>query len=149
MKFPRNARILRSQLDAAPFASVFFLLLLFLMLGALVPTPGLPLHLPDQGRSPTNGLPGLDKPSIAVAVDAFGNFYFGNTNVNAVDLRTRLHQAVEKSPEPLTLIIQADKSALHGQVVALELLARDAGIREVHEAVLPRPFNDGAPPRQP
>ena len=26
MKFPRNARIFRGQLDAAPFAAVFFLL---------------------------------------------------------------------------------------------------------------------------
>ena len=36
MKFPRNARILRSQLDAAPFAAVFFLLVIFMMLGSLV-----------------------------------------------------------------------------------------------------------------
>jgi biopolymer transport protein ExbD len=146
MKFPRNARILRSQLDAAPFASVFFLLLLFLMLGALVPTPGLPLHLPEATGKP---LPGLDKPSVAVAVDAFGKFYFGNTNVNAVDLRTRLHEAVVKSPEPLTLIIQADKSVPYGQVVTLELLARDAGIRNMHTAVLPAPFYDGNASRRP
>ena len=28
MRFPRNARILRSQLDLAPFAIVFFLLVI-------------------------------------------------------------------------------------------------------------------------
>ena len=37
MKFPRNAKIIRSHFDAAPFAAVFFLLVIFLMLGALIP----------------------------------------------------------------------------------------------------------------
>jgi len=40
MKFPRNARIFRGQLDAAPFAIVFFLLVLFLMLASLVSLDG-------------------------------------------------------------------------------------------------------------
>jgi hypothetical protein len=40
MKFPRNARIFRGQLDAAPFAAVLFLLVIFLMLGSLVYTTG-------------------------------------------------------------------------------------------------------------
>ena len=35
MKFPRNARLLRSPFDVAPFAAVFFLLVIFLMLAAL------------------------------------------------------------------------------------------------------------------
>ena len=36
MKFRRNARVSRTQLDAAPFAAVFFLLVIFLMLGSLM-----------------------------------------------------------------------------------------------------------------
>jgi hypothetical protein len=40
MKFPRNARIFRGQLDAAPFAIVFSCLLLFLLLSSLLYTPG-------------------------------------------------------------------------------------------------------------
>lgn len=40
MRFARNARIFRGQLDAAPFAAVFFLLVIFMMLGSLVYTPG-------------------------------------------------------------------------------------------------------------
>ena len=46
MKFPRNAKILRSPFEMAPFAAVFFLLVIFLLLGALLPTPGIPLQLP-------------------------------------------------------------------------------------------------------
>ena len=45
MKFPRNARITRGLQDAAPYASVFFLLVLFVMLGSLVYTPGVQVPL--------------------------------------------------------------------------------------------------------
>ncbi len=67
MKFPRNARFLRSTFDVAPFAVVFFLLVIFLMLAALLPTPGLSLRLPVA-----SDLPGTDKPTVAVAIDAAG-----------------------------------------------------------------------------
>ena len=45
MKFPRSAKILRSQFDVAPFAAVFFTLLIFLLLAALLPVPGLRMSL--------------------------------------------------------------------------------------------------------
>ena len=56
MKFPRHSRLLRSPFDMAPFAAVLFLLVIFLMLGALLPTSGLPLRLPvaDDCPAPTN-----------------------------------------------------------------------------------------------
>ena len=46
MKFPRHSRLLRSSFDLAPFATVLFLLVMFLLLGAFLPTSGLPLRLP-------------------------------------------------------------------------------------------------------
>ena len=76
MKFPRNAKILRSHFDVAPFAAVFFLLLIFLLFGTLIPTAGIPLHPPTA-----IGLPGVDAPSVDVAVDANGNLYFKNQMV--------------------------------------------------------------------
>jgi len=76
MKFPRNARIFRGQLDAAPFAAVLFLLVIFLMLGSLVYTPGVPLQLPVA-----NDLPGTDKPTIAVAIDGNGRLFFENQGI--------------------------------------------------------------------
>ena len=57
MKFPRSARIFRGHLDVAPFASVFFLLVIFALLGALIYTPGIPveLQLPEANDLPTGG----------------------------------------------------------------------------------------------
>jgi biopolymer transport protein ExbD len=133
MKFPRNTRLLRSPFDIAPFAAVFFLLVIFVMLGALLPTPGLPLQLPAG-----NDLPGTDKPSVAVAVDSVGRFYFENQIVNEAGLNSALKSVVKNSREPLTLVIQADKSVTYEQLVRLTMLARDVGIHDVLLATLPR-----------
>jgi len=141
MKFPRNATILRSQLDAAPFAAVFFLLVMFLMLGSLVYTPGarLELQLPRA-----EGLPGTDKPSVSVAIDADGRLYYENQWIEESELRRRLQEAVGKSAKPLTLVVQADKAVSYEKCLRLALLARDVGISDALLATLPRPY--AAPP---
>jgi biopolymer transport protein ExbD len=140
MKFPRNAKILRSQFDAAPFAAVFFVLVILLMLGALLPTAGLPLQLPV-----TADLPGVEQPTVAVAVDAGGRFYFANQIVpGETQLSNDLHRAVLDARAPLTLIVHADQSVTYDRLVRLTLLARDAGITNAVFATLPR---DDAPAR--
>jgi len=146
MKFPRNARMLRSQLDAAPFASVFFLLVIFVMFGSLVYTPGVRIQLPIA-----DDLPGTDKPPITVAVDASGGLYYENQRIEERELTHRLHQAAAGSSEPLTLVIQADKDVKHGDLVRLSLLARDAGITNGLLATLPRLITapNGRSPVQP
>jgi biopolymer transport protein ExbD len=141
MKFPRNARLLRSSFDMAPFAAVLFLLVIFLMLGAFLPTSGLPLRLPVA-----NDLPGIDKPTVAVAVDAAGRFYFANQIVAEDKLKSALKIAAQKSHAPLTLVIRADKAVTYDQLIHLALLARDAGIQNALLATLPRVVTAPAAP---
>jgi biopolymer transport protein ExbD len=136
MKFPRNIRLLRNPFDVAPFAAVFFLLVIFLMVAALLPTPGIPMQLPVAGD-----LPGTDKPNVAVAVDAAGRFYFANQIVSEAQLKSSLSAAAKNSREPLTLIVHADKTMTYEQLVRLTLLARDAGIQNALLATLPRIVN--------
>ena len=133
MKFRRNAQMLGGILDVAPIASVFFLLVIFVMLGSLVYTPGIPVQLPLA-----NDLPGTDKPTFTVAVDASNRLYFANRIISEADLKLRLAAAVANSPEPLTLVVQADESVSHKETTRLWLLARDAGIHDVLLATLPR-----------
>ena len=142
MKFARNARILRSQLDAAPFAAIFFLLVIFMMLGSLIYTPGarLELQLPQA-----NGLPGTDKRTVSVAIDADGRLYYENQWIEEKALRGRLQEAARKSSEPLPLVVQADKSVSYERLMRLTLLARDAGIREALLATLPGPLAHSPP----
>jgi biopolymer transport protein ExbD len=136
MKFPRNTRLLRSPFDMAPFAAVFFLLVIFMLLAALLPTPGIPLRLPLA-----NDLPGTDQPTVAMAVDSSGRFYFANQIVAENELSHQLAAAAKNSPAPLTLVIQADKAVTYDQLVHLTLLARGAGIQNALLATLPRADN--------
>ena len=148
MKFPRSARIFRGHLDFAPFASVFFLLLLFALLGTLIYTPGVKveLNLPQA-----DNLTGTDQPTIAVAVDAAGQYYFENQPVAEGALGASLKRVAGKSSEPLTLLVQADKAVAYDHLIRLTLLARDAGITNSLFAVLPRvyPAAPAKPARQP
>ena len=134
MKFPRDAKMLRSQFDAAPFAAVFFLLVLMLMLGALLPVQGLRVRL----QPPTAGdLPGVNHPAVAVAIDSSGRFYFANQIVSESQLTNDLSRAVKKYRAPLTLVIHADQSVTENQLIHLTLLARAAGIQNALLATLP------------
>jgi biopolymer transport protein ExbD len=135
MKFPRNAKLLRSPFDVAPFAAVFFLLILFLLLGALMPVPGLSLNLPGAGSA---SLPGTDKPTVAVAIDSSGRMFFASQMVTENELDRQLRRTVAASRLPLTLIIQADQSISYGQVVRVALIAGNAGIYNTLLALQPR-----------
>lgn len=141
MRFPRSAKILRSQFDVAPFAAVFFALLIFILLGAFLPVPGIPLSPPSA-----NDLPGVSRPAISMAVDSQGRYYFENQIVSEPVLKTSLLAAANGSRESLTLVIHADKSVTYEQLTRLALLARDAGITNSLLATLPRLADKPAKP---
>jgi len=105
------------------------------MLGALLPTPGIPFRL----QPPAAGdLPGTGQPTVDMAVDSGGRFYFTNSVVSEAQLNSSLSNAVKISRAPLTLVIHADKSVTEDQLIHLALLARNAGITNALLATLPR-----------
>jgi biopolymer transport protein ExbD len=138
MRFHRNVKMLRCQLDAAPVVTVFFLLLIFVLMGRMVYTPGVHLELPVA-----EGLPGLDRPSVHVAVDPQGRLYYENQLVAETNLVNQLRAAVQSSSESLTLVVHADRKVTQESLVRVTLLARQAGIHNALLATLPRLFSEG------
>jgi biopolymer transport protein ExbD len=135
VKFPRHSRLLRGPFDMAPFAAVLFLLVIFLMLGGLIPVQGLRTQLVPPSA---DNLPGVDSPTVGVAMDSGGRFYFKNQIVtNEMQLSNDLRHAVSSARGPLTLVVHADKAVTYEQLVRLTLLARDAGITNALLATLP------------
>ena len=133
MKFPRQNKIFRGQLDAGHYAAVFFLLIIFLLFNSsMVFTPGVPIRLPEA-----IDLPGTLRPTVVVAVDASGQFYFDNQVSNEASLKQKLEAAVAAAGEPLTLIVQADKDVKYEILVRLGLLARAVGIKDALLATRP------------
>ena len=145
MKFPRTARILRNQFDVAPFAAVFFALLIFLLLATLLPVSGLRMNLTPPTAA---DLPGVDRPIVALAVDAQNRLYFENQIITEAVLKTSLAAAVKGAHEPLTLVIHADKAVSYDELAHLALLARapEIGITNLLLATLPRLVDAANPP---
>jgi biopolymer transport protein ExbD len=128
MKFPRNVRVFRGQLDASPFVGVLFLMVIFLLLSsALVYPPGIPLSLPES-----DGWPGPVNPTVTVAVDGGGQLYYRNQVTSEAQLRVHLAEVAETQP-PLTLVLLTDRNVPSDTIVRLVTMARDIGI---HEALL-------------
>ena len=135
MRFPRTTRIYHGQLDASPFVGVLFLLAIFLLLNSsLVFTPGVAIRLPESAE-----LPGVTGPTLAVAVDSSGKFYYRNQNVTESELKIQMRKAVDEVKAPVTLVLQADKSVPNETLVRLANQARECGIREALLAVRPTP----------
>ncbi|MFO1514362.1 MAG: biopolymer transporter ExbD [Verrucomicrobiota bacterium] len=133
MKFPRRAKLFRNPFDMTAYAAVFFLMVIFLVLGAQRYTPGVKIELPVA-----DDLPGTDKPTVTVAMDESGRYYFQNQLIEEAALQAQFTNAAASSAEALTLVIQADKAVRQESLVHLALMARDAGIREALLATLPR-----------
>jgi len=142
MRFPHNAKIFRGHFEAAPYASVFFLFIIFLLAqSSMVVVPGVPIELPVAAD-----VPGTDKPIVVVAVDENGTFYFENQMCTEARLRERLRAAVQGSPEPLTLVARVHRKASAEVFTLLAVIARDAGIRELIPEVRLAPAVGTHPP---
>jgi biopolymer transport protein ExbD len=126
MKFPRNARIFRGQLDASPFVGVLFLVAIFLLLNSsLVFVPGVAIKLPEAAD-----LPGVTGPTVRVAVDSNRRFYFRDQIIKESDLQVELRKAALETKERLTLMLLADKTVSAETLVQLAELARAAGLKD-------------------
>lgn len=138
MKFPRNARIFRGQLDAAPFASVFFLLVIFVLLGSML-YPGIRLD-----SSASHNLLPWEGHTLSVAVTT-NALYYGDQVISENEFSNRLNSATHNVSEPLTLIVQADKEVTQEKIIHLKALAEQAGVSGFVLATLPRLFDSAAP----
>jgi biopolymer transport protein ExbD len=100
-----------------------------------------PVQLPDA-----DNLAGTDNPTVVVAVNFRGQYFFENSMVSEAELRAklrqRLHEAASESKK-LTLVLWADKAAENDVVMRLYRLGRDAGITEFLLAEHPRVFGAG------
>lgn len=137
MKFPRNARIFRGQFDFAPFAAVLLLLVIFVLLGKMLYTPGIPVRLPSAGDVI---LPGATGPTLSVAVTT-NAIYFQDQVVPENELSNRLFAAKQKIAEPVTLIVQADEDVTEKTKAKLWSIAQQIGFTNLLQATLPRAFD--------
>ncbi len=97
MRFQRHAKIFRGQLDPAPIAGVFFLLIIFVILGSLLYTPGVLVQL--KASDPTT--------SQTITLTRTGTVLFAN-NIYKTNQFEQLRADLKNGPSGEALQFKAD-----------------------------------------
>lgn len=101
-------------------------------LGIGIKLPGVRMDLPENA-----GFGGAPNPVVVVGVNLNGQQFFQHQLISESGLRQKLGEAVAQSPEPLTLVLQADKKVTVEKLVKLSQIAAEAGIRDLRIATKP------------
>jgi biopolymer transport protein ExbD len=118
MKYPRNTRIFRGQLDVAPVACLFFVTAIFLFLHSqVVFTPGVRLDLHPSAD--------LKRPSLYI--DGEGLFVFQGTRMSQSSFEKRLRSDAGKNTLPTTLALQVDPRVSTNAINKVQELAAELG----------------------
>lgn len=128
--------------DFAPVGSVFFLLLIFLLLQShLAPVPGVLVELPAMET--VSPIPGPD--SQMVVVDREGRLFYRQQLTTDEALAKQLADRTVQSPEQALLVIQADRELNLGRLAEVYALCRRAGVSRLKLQTRPAVGNPSNP----
>jgi biopolymer transport protein ExbD len=128
------------RLDVAPFAGVFFLLvILLLLLTHLAPVPGVTVRLPEANLP--DGAIGPDW--LVVVMDAEGRLYFNQQITTGARLRDDLAGRLRTADAPVPVVLQAAASARLEDLISFYALCRQAGIEDVKLQTRSDPLTPG------
>lgn len=95
-------------------------------------TSSVPIVLPQA-----DAVIGTPNPTVTVAVNLGGQFFYENRVISPADLQKRLSELVSKTVQPLTLLVIADESVEHRVLVQLAEIAKAAKISEMLQVTRP------------
>lgn len=134
MKFPRKARK-KARIEIIPMIDTMFFLLVFFMVATLSMTiqKGLQVNLPHAATAREDVYQ-----TVTFTITKEGKLYFNKEEaVSVADGVGRLKGLWQHDVAP-SVIINADKSVEHGQVIELMDAVRGAGIVKIAVAVRPQ-----------
>lgn len=122
MRYPRNVKIFRGGIDAAPFAGLFFVLVLLMMLFySHIFFPGVPIEL----------APEIEQPELSarlVKVLRSGEVRFLGEQLEAEGLEKELLRRSQEGTLPKRLVLEAERGADALLVDRVEKALAGAGI---------------------
>lgn len=106
---------LPAQINIVPMIDVIFSILAFFIIASTILTnnEGLPVNLPQASSSEAQ-----KTPEVTVSIDAQGKIAVNRDTVELDQLENSI-RALTKPSQPLLVILNADESVTHGQVVAV------------------------------
>lgn len=115
-----------SEINVTPFVDVMLVLLVIFMVTAPLLTVGVQIDLP---KTKANVVTGQDEP-LAVSVDAGGNIFIQDTEVNLDTLVPRLIAITGKNPD-VRIFVRGDRAVNYGRVMTVMGRINAAGYRKV------------------
>jgi biopolymer transport protein ExbD/biopolymer transport protein TolR len=111
------------RVDLTPMVDVVFLLLIFFMISTtFIETPGLSIKLPESSAETIDREP----EELKIFLSNKGEIFRGEQKLSLDQFKAVLREG-QATAARTTFLLMADKEALHGKVVALMDLAREAG----------------------
>ena len=122
----RNRHRPMSEINVTPMVDVMLVLLVIFMVTAPLLTVGVTVDLP---KTKASAIPGEDEP-LAVSVDAKGDIYLQDAQIELAGLVPRLVAITGNNPE-IRIFIRGDKGIDYGRVMEVMGTINAAGFRKV------------------
>ncbi len=126
MAFRRKRRE-EPKVDLTPMVDVVFLLLIFFMISTtFVETSGISIKLPES----TSQIVEKEPEEVKIYLSRDGRVFLKDDELTPEELRSRLAE-YGAAIKNMTFLLLADKEALHGRVVQLMDIAKEAGFAKL------------------
>ncbi|MGH6968668.1 MAG: protein TolR [Stellaceae bacterium] len=115
-----------SEINVTPMVDVMLVLLVIFMVTAPLLTVGVPVDLP-QTQAPAINEP---KEPLVITIDAKGNVYLQNSQIDEKDLGPRLIAVTNNNPNA-TIYVRGDRAIDYGRVLEIMGIVSSAGFTKV------------------
>ncbi len=137
-----------SEINVTPLVDVMLVLLIIFMVAAPLMTSGVKVDLPKASAAPL----GQDAKPITVSVNAEGQIYLQDTQVQVPELVAKL-QAIAPNQPDRRIFVRGDKSIAYGRIMEVMATITQGGFTKVAllaeggpaAASPPRPAAPGTP----
>ena len=130
----RRSRKDDARIDITPLVDMVFLLLIFFMLSTtFIVTPGIKVNLPHSSAETFT----QEKKEVQIVITEDNKVFWEKTLIDERELEQRLMEVAREDSNAL-IIIRADAKALHGKVVEVMDIAKQAGLDRLAIATYPK-----------